>query len=325
MDRRRALTGFTLLAATALAATGIARAQSGAVVIGLLDGGQRDEWWDAFRKQMSALGYVEGRNVTYVSRFAKGSLDELPALAKDLVAQKVALIVTGGSAAAVAAQRATRKIPIVMGSGTDQVSLGLASTLSRPGGNVTGLSSLNSELTVKRVELLREVVPKASRVAVLWHADNPGSGSSVRDLVAWTAKARVALQSFGVHAEDELADAFAAMSRERVDVLAVVTGPFVFGVRKRVAELAIKHRLPAMYGAAEYVEAGGLMSYAPSYTDLFRRAATYVDRILKGGNPATMAIEQPATFELVINAGSARAIGVTFPATLLARASRIVD
>jgi putative ABC transport system substrate-binding protein len=302
-------------------------AQSGAkvTVIGLLDAGERLEWWDAFRQQLRELGYVEGRNMRLEQRYAKGNLDLLPGLAKELVQLKVAVIVTSGAAAAVAAQRVTRTIPIVMATGTDQVSLGLAASLARPGGNVTGVSTLTSDLMAKRFELLREIVPKSSRFAALWHADNVPSGASVKELEGAAARARVAFRSVGIRSAEELTDAFSAMSRERIEALIVLNSPFIYTERKRIADLALKHKLPAIYGAAEYAEAGGLLSYAPSYPEMFRRAAIYVDKILKGAKPADMPIEQPTTFELVINANTARALGAAIPPTLLARANRVIQ
>ena len=326
MKRRQAVVAIAA-SALALLQSPLSRAQSGAKgpVIGLLDVGERLEWWNAFRQQMRELGYVEGRNVTFEARYAQGRIDALPALAKELVQLNVAVIVAGGGSAAVAAQRVTRKIPIVTASGAAQVSLGLAASLSRPGGNVTGLSSLNSDLMAKRVDLLREVVPKVSRLGVLWHADNTPSSASVKDLEGSAARSRLAFQSFGIRSAEELADAFAAMTRDRVDALVVVNSGLLYGERRNIVDLAIKHKLPAMYGTAEYVEAGGLLSYATSYPDLYRRAAIYVDRILKGANPADMPIEQPTTFELVINAKAARALGLAIPPSILARASRVIQ
>lgn len=326
MKRRQAVVAIAA-SALALLQSPLSQAQSGAKgpVIGLLDVGERLEWWNAFRQQMRELGYVEGRNVTFEARYAQGRIDALPALAKELVQLNVAVIVAGGGSAAVAAQRVTRKIPIVTASGAAQVSLGLAASLSRPGGNVTGLSSLNSDLMAKRVDLLREVVPRVSRLGVLWHADNTPSSASVKDLEGSAARSRLAFQSFGIRSAEELADAFAAMTRDRVDALVVVNSGLLYGERRNIADLAIKHKLPAMYGTAEYVEAGGLLSYATSYPDLYRRAAIYVDRILKGANPADMPIEQPTTFELVINAKAARALGLAIPPSILARASRVIQ
>jgi putative ABC transport system substrate-binding protein len=301
-------------------------AQSGTrtPVIGLLDAGDRKEGWDALRQKLRELGYVEGRNVVFEQRIANGNIDGLPALAQELLQRKVVVIVTSSSAAAIAAARATRTIPIVMATGGDQVSRGLASSLSRPGGNVTGLSSVSSDLMGKRLELLLEATPKAARLAALWHADYPSS-ISVKELEVAATRARVGFQSVRFRNGAELSDAFAAMKRERIDGVVVINQPLVYAERKRIAELALKHRVPAIYGSVEYAEAGGLLSYGPSYPELFRRAATYVDKILKGANPADLPIEQQKIFELVINASTARALGLTIPAPMLARANRIVE
>ena len=326
MKRRQALCATAAFVFALLQTRGSgAQSDTKVIVVGLLDAGERLDWWDAFRQRLRELGYVEGRNLRFEARYAKGKQEALSVLANELVQLKVAVIVTAGAAAAVAAQRATSKIPIVMASGTDQVSLGLVASLARPGGNVTGVSSLNSELMVKRFELMREVVPKSSRLAVLWHADNAPSMSSVRDLEGSAARAKVALQSFGVRSAEALSDAFSAMTRERIEAVFVVNSPFIYAERRSIVELANRHKIPAMYGAAEYVEAGGLVSYAPSYSEMFRQAAVYLDKVLKGANPATMPIYQPTTFELVINANTARALGVAISPTLLTRANRVVQ
>jgi putative ABC transport system substrate-binding protein len=325
MKRRQALCATVAFAFALLQTPGLsAQSSTRGTVIGLLDAGERLEW-DAFRQQLRQLGYVEGRNVSFEQRYAKGSLDALPGLAKELVQLKVAVIVTSGAAAAIAAQRATDKIPIVMASGADQVGLGLAASLARPGGNITGVSSFTPDLMAKRFELLREVVPKSSRVAALWHRDNSPSMASVRELDASSAKARVAFQSFGIRSGDGLEDAFSAMTRERIEAVIVVNSALIYLERRKIAELALKYKLPAIYGAAEYVDAGGLLAYGPSYPELFRHAAIYVDKILKGANPGDMPIEQPTTFELVINANTARALGVAIPPSILARANRVIQ
>ena len=325
MKRRRILCLAVAFALPVFVAPRL-RAQSSAktTVIGLLDAGERREWWDAFRQQLRELGYVEGRNVSFETRYAKGNLEALPALANELVQLKVAVIVTSASAAAVAAARATRKIPIVMASGGDQVGRGLASSLARPRGNVTGVASFSSDLMAKRFELLREVAPRSSRLAALWQADNQVT-ASLRELDLAAARARVAFQSVGFRDAAELTDAFSTMTRERIDAVVVINGPLVYAERKRIADLALKHKLPAIYGSAEYAEAGGLLAYGPSYPDLFRRAAIYADKILKGANPGDLPIEQPTTFELVINANTARALGVAIPPSLLARVNRLIQ
>jgi putative ABC transport system substrate-binding protein len=211
-----------------------------------------------------------------------------------------------------------------MASGTDQVSMGLVGSLAHPGGNVTGVSSLTSELSVKRIELLREFVPKSSRFAVLWHADNPASMASVRELEGFATRERLPFKSFGIRSADEFDATFAAMMRDRMEGIVVVNSPFIYSERKRIADAALKSRIPAVYGAAEYVDVGGLFSYAPSYPDMFRQAAVYLDKILKGAKPADMPIDQPNTFELVINANTARSLGLAIPPPMLARANRVI-
>jgi putative ABC transport system substrate-binding protein len=326
MKRRQVLSGSTALVLGLLhiRASG---AQSGTKtpVVGLLDAGERPEWWDAFRQKLRELGYVEGRNVTFEPRYAKGVSEALPNLAKELVHLNAAVIVTSATAAAIAAQRATRKIPIVMASGGDQVSRGLAATLARPGGNVTGVSSLTADLMGKRFELLREVAPKSSRIGALWHAGNDASMASVRELDGAAARAKVAFQSFPIREGEDLAKIFSAMVRERVDAMVVINGPEVYAQRKRIAELALMHKIPAIYGSAEYAEVGGLLAYGPSYPELFRRAAIYVDKILKGANPGDLPIEQATTFELVVNANAVRALGTTLPPSVSSRANRVIQ
>ena len=211
-----------------------------------------------------------------------------------------------------------------MATGTDQVSLGLATSLARPAGNVTGLATLTSELMAKRFDLIYELVPKMSRLAVLWQTENSSSMVSISDLEAVVSRFRVALQTVGVSSADELTAAFSSMARERAEGIIVVQTPLMSTAREKIAGLATKHRLPSIYGSSEFVVAGGLMSYAPSYPDLFRRAAVYVQKILNGANPGDLPIEQPTTFEFVINANTARALGITVPPSMLARASQVI-
>jgi len=290
MKRRGMLRTIVGCALVLTRAPSVAQTSQGVSLIGLLDASDRTEWWAAFREQLNALGYVESRNVRFESRFAKGELDLLPAMARELVRQKPNVIVTSGTSAALAAKRATSTIPIVMATGTDQVSLGLVSSLAKPAGNVTGLSTLTSELMAKRFELLRDVMPNVKRLAVLWHSDNISSMTSVRDLEAATTRAKVLLQTVGVGTAEELSGAFSSMTRDHAEAVIVVQTPLMFTERRRIAELAINHRLPSIFGASEYVAAGGLLSYAPSYTEIFRRAAVYVQKILKGAKPGDLPI-----------------------------------
>ena len=325
MNRRQALCGMLVLGVGFASARHAIAQPASKPVIGLLDAGERLEWWAAFRDQLRKLGYVEGKNVAFEARFARGRAEQLPTAAQELVRLKVNVIVTSGSVAAEAAKRATDTIPIVTATGTGQVESGLAASLARPGGNVTGVTSIATGLTGKRFEILREVLPRMSRLAVLWHADNPGSAPLVRELEAAARSSKVALQIMGVKRAEEFAGAFSAMTKGRAEAVFVVAGPYFFSERQRLSELALKHRLPTMHGPSEYVDAGGLLSYAPSYSGLFRHAADYVDKILKGAKPGEMPIEQPTTFELVINLKTAKALGVKIPPTVLFRAERVVE
>jgi ABC-type uncharacterized transport system substrate-binding protein len=317
--------GGTLLLALGASAQPASRVHR----LGLLDASSPDsvrlEWWSAFRQRLRELGYVEGQNVALTTRFAHGKVEELPALAEDLVRLKVDVIVTaGGFQATRAAKQATTTIPIVMTTGADPVSLGLVASLGRPGGNVTGMTSITSDLSGKRLELLRDVLPRMSRLALLWHV-NPASELAVRDFEAMARSARIALQVLGVRRTDELEGAFSSMERERAEALIVIVSAQFFPERKRLADLALLHRLPTMHAQMEYVEAGGLLSYAPSYPEFFRHAAVYVDKILRGANPGDLPVEQPTRFQLVINLKTARALGVTLPQSLLLRANRVIE
>ena len=325
MKRRRALFAIAGYAAGLPMAFDALAQRPAKPVIGLLDAGERLAWWVAFRKQMHDLGYVEDRNIAYESRFARGKYTALPALADELLRQRVHVIVTAGTEASLAASRATESVPIVTATGGDHVSRGLAVSLAQPGRNLTGMTSIASELTGKRVELMRELQPKLSRLAVLWHATNVGSMASVRELETAARAAKIGLHNVGVRGAQELSDAFAAAAQKGAEALFVVFGALMYGERHAIAKLAIKHRLPSMHGSAEMVEAGGLIGYGTDYTELFRRAATYVDKILKGAKPGELAIEQPSKFDLVVNLRTAKALGVAIPQGLLVRTSRVID
>jgi putative ABC transport system substrate-binding protein len=292
-------------------------------LIGLLDAGERLEWWAEFRQQLRDLGYVEGKNIAIEARFASGRFDKLPALAQELVGLRVAVIVTAGSVATQAAKRATSTIPIVIASGGG--GLGLVASLARPQDNVTGVINTTVGLIGKRFELLTEVIPKISRLAVLWDRDNPGSEESVRELEAIARSSKVALQILGVKTADEFTGAFSTMAKERAAAVFVIADPYFFSERRRIADLAKNHRLPSIHGLSEYVEAGGLLSYGASSLDLFRRSAVYVDKILRGARPSDLPIEQPTKFELVVNLKTARALGVTIPRSVLLRTDRVIE
>ena len=325
---RRAFLGS--LAGGLLATPLAAEAQPAAKVplIGTLDYGAPDAarlaWWKALREALQELGYVEGRSIAFEARWAEGRIDRLPALAAELVRLQVNVIVTGGGEAARAAKQATATIPIVMASGADPVQLGLIANLAHPGGNVTGVTSLSSELIAKRLQLLRELLPKVSRVAVL-SDETPNSKMSVRDTEAGARILNIEIYSVGARDQNQLDRAVSSARRERAGALMVIASPSMFIERRRIGDLALKYRLPTAVGGREYAEAGGLFSYAVSYPGLFRRAAVYVDKILKGAKPADLPVEQPTQVELVINLKTAKALGLTIPQSLLRRADEIIQ
>jgi len=326
---RRAFLGT--LAGGLLAAPLAAGAQQPGKVyrIGLLDYSApdpaRQEWWKAFRQQMRQLGYVEGQNVRFEPRWAQSDYDQLQKLAAELVGLKMDLIVTGGTNAGIAAKRATSTIPIVMASGGDPVASGVAASLSQPGGNLTGMTSINRELAGKRLELLRNVAPRASRIAILWDERNEGNRLGVNDTETVAKILGLTIHSVPMRSPEALEAAFATVARGRADALIMFTISSLFPYRRRVAELAVKHRLPTVVGVREYVEAGCLASYGTDYPDLFRRAATFVDKILKGAKPADLPVEQATTFELAINMKTAKALGLTIPPSLLVRADQVIE
>jgi ABC-type uncharacterized transport system substrate-binding protein len=284
---------------------------------------------EAFRQGLRDLGYVEGRNVVIESRDAEGKPERLPALAAELVALKVDVILTGGGTPpALAAKQATKTIPIVFSSAPDPVTDGLVTSLARPGGNVTGLSNLNAELVGKCLEHLKQAVPGVSQVAVLWQPGFMDERADKDMLKAADVAARalgVRLQLVEARGPADLDRAFSDMTKARAGALTVLPSAMLFTERRRLVDLATKSRLPAVYAQREFVEAGGLMAYGPSLADLFRRAATYVDKILKGAKPADLPVEQPTKFELVINLKTAKALGLTIPPSLLGRADEVIQ
>jgi len=286
---------------------------------------------EAFRQGLRDLGYVEGRNLVIEDRDAEGKVERLPALAAELVALKVDVIVTeaGSTVVPVAAKQATRTIPIVFASAADPVGRGLVTSLARPGGNVTGLASLNAELVGKRVELLTQAVPGVGQVAVLWL---PGGALGERTEKQMLTGAEVAARGLGVRLQfveaRDPADfdrAFSDMTRARAGALTLLPSNMFRREHRRLVDLAARHRLPTVHFAREFVDAGGLMSYAASLTDLCRRAATYVDKILKGAKPGDLPVEQATKFELVINLKTARTLGLTIPPSVLSRADQIIE
>ena len=326
MDRR------VLLGAGAgalLAAPVAAWAQAGKIVrIGFLSPASASDprmlgLLDAFRRGLVELGYVEGRAFRIESRWAEGRYERLPRLAAELVASRVDVILTVAVPAIRAAMEATRTIPIVMASVVDPVATGLVVSLARPGGNITGLSNMAPDVTGKLLEILKQVVPNASRVAVLWNPGNPGNAPQLRAAEAAGQALGIRLQALEARTRDDLDPAFAAMARQRADALLVLADVMLNEQRVRIAGLAAAGRRPAVYG--QEGPAGGLITYSANTPDLFRRSATYVDRIVKGAKPGDLPVEQATRFDLVIDLKAARALGLTIPQSLLLRADQVIE
>ncbi len=280
---------------------------------------------EAFRRGLREFGYVEGQNILLEGRWAGGRNEALPQLAAELVRLKVNLIVIHSSAAARAVQKATTTIPIVIAGVGDPVGIGLVASLARPGGNITGSSILSPELSGKRLELLKEAVPAVSRVAMLRNPNNPAASLASKETEAAARRLGVQLQVLEVRRREEIDGAVLAMIRERADALIVLPDPMVVSLRERLADLALKNRLPAIFEQREHAEAGGLMAYGASLTDSIRRAAYFVDKILKGAKPGDLPVEQPTKFELVINLKTAKALGLTIPQSVLIRADEVIQ
>jgi len=279
--------------------------------------------FEAFREGLQELDYVEGRNIAIERRSAEGKPERLQDLAADLVRLRVDVIVTATTAATQAAQRATTTIPIVFALADEPVELGLVSSVAKPGGNITGLTGLIAEITAKRLELLKEVSPRVKRVAVLW-GPYPFSARLLREVESASRTLGLTLHEIEVQQPIELDSAFARMTAWRAEALLVLPHPMFLARRTRLAELAAKHRLPSTYHLREFVEVGGLMSYGPDVTDMSRRAAGYVDKILKGAKPGDLPVEQPTKFELVVNLKTAKALGITIPQSILIRADEVI-
>jgi len=278
---------------------------------------------EAFRQEMSKLGWIEGKNLIIEYRFAEQKPERLPELAADLVRLKVDLIVVTAASSVLAAKKATTTIPIVMTSSADPVALGLVASLARPGGNVTGNSSLSPELNTKRLEILKDAVPKLARVGLLLPAG--GSGRPLKELRAAAQALKLKLEEIETQADAKgLESAFQTLKQKQVKAIMTTTTRNFFAERKRIVELAVKYRLPAIYFQKEFVDEGGLMFYGADYDDLYRRAAVYVDKILKGAKPADLPVQQATKFEFVINLKAAKQIGHTIPVELLARANRVI-
>jgi putative ABC transport system substrate-binding protein len=278
---------------------------------------------NAFRQGLRELGHIEGQDIVIEYRWAEGKYDRFPELAAELVRLKVDVILTAGTPGALAAKQATRTIPIVMAVVADALAYQLVASLAQPGGNVTGLSTLARDLQGKQLEFLKEIVPRLSRIAVLVNPSNPFNDVLGREQVQQAL--RLKLELFEVKAAEEFEAVFAAIARQRPDALFMIADRFLLAHRARIVAFAARQRLPGMYPYKEFVEAGGLVSYAPSYPEMFRRSATYVDKILKGAKPADLPVEQPTKFELIINLKTAKALRLTIPQTLLLRADQVIE
>jgi putative ABC transport system substrate-binding protein len=279
----------------------------------------------AFSDGLREWGWVEGKNVVFENRNAENQLERLPELAADLIRLKVDVIVAAGTLAPLAAKQATATIPIVMTTAGDPLGSGLVASLARPGGNVTGMSLMVPDLGAKRLELLKELLPRLSRVAVLWNAANPYSALVYKETQAGGRTLGIDVQSLDVRGPDDFDGAFEAARRLRPDALITVEDPLTASYRKHIADFAAGQQLPSLHGIREFVAAGGLISYGANLADLSRRAAYYVDKIFKGAKPADLPVQQPTKFEMVINAQTARMLGLTVPPTLLARADEVIE
>lgn len=278
-----------------------------------------------FREGLRELGYVEGRNAVIESRWAEGQYERFPALVAELAAAKVAVIVTAGTPASLAVKKSAPSIPLVMVAVGDPVGTGLISTLARPGGNVTGVSSIAPELEGKRLELLREVLPRLSQVAVLSNPDNAFHVSSIRQTRTAAELLRLNVQFVGVRASDEISGAFATIARAHPQALVVMADRVFLHERVRIADFAADNRLASVVTHQELVDSGALMSFGPNYPDMHRRAATYVDKILRGAKPGDLPVEQPMKFELVLNLRTAKKLALTIPQSVLLRADRVIE
>jgi putative tryptophan/tyrosine transport system substrate-binding protein len=317
-----------VLSALVLAFSSPAGAQQakGIPQIGFLSGGfpSARQNADTFRRGLSDLGYVEGKNIGILYRYGEGNVDRLPQLAAELVRLNVGVILAGGTVAALAAKQATKTIPIVFVNVADPLSVGLVVSLARPGGNMTGMSTINSDLTSKRLGLLKESVPAVSRVALLY---NPSDASNVVFLKQLQSSAHglgLTIRLNEVRVPADFDPAFSSMARDGVNGLTVAAGTLTSTHRRRIVDLALKSRLPAMYGERSFVEVGGLMSYAANFTEQYRRAAVYVAKVLKGTKPADIPVEQPTKFEFVVNLKTAKQIGLTIPQSVLYQADRVI-
>jgi putative ABC transport system substrate-binding protein len=279
---------------------------------------------EAFRQGLRELGYVEGKTILIEWRSSEGKADRLPGFAADLVRLNVDVIVTGGPIATRSAKKTTAAVPIVMAFDNDPVGNGFVASLARPGGNITGLSTLSPEISGKQLELLKEIVPRLSRVAVFANSTQPGNAQVLKEMELAASAFGIKLQFLDILASKDIETAFSAASKGRADAVVALASAVLIIQRRQISDLAIKSRLPVIYERQEFVEAGGLITYGMSISDLDRRSATYVDKILKGAKPAELPVEQPTKFELIINLKTAKQIGLTIPPNMLARANRVI-
>lgn len=289
----------------------------------LFIGGHEQPHLESFKQGLRERGYIDGKNITLVYRYAEGNYDRLSGLAAELVGEKVDVIVTTASNSARAARKATQTIPIVMTSG-NPLETGLADSLAKPGGNVTGLSVMLSDLSGKRLELLNETLPRLNRVAVLWRPRENEADIGFKETQKAAQALSLRLHSLEMKTGDDVGRSFAEMTKARDQALVVILSPFVTLRSRQIVELALKHRMPGIYATKQFVEEGGLMAYGPLIGDLYRRAATYVDKILKGAKPEDLPVEQPMKFEFIVNLKTAKQIGVTIPPNVLVRADRVI-
>ena len=328
MDRRAfivSITGSLLAAPLAVRAQQVGKVYRVGILTNRASDPAEARLWQAFRSGLRERGWIEGQNILIEFRAAEGNTARLPELAADLVRLKVDLIVARASIWVQPAKEATSSIPIVFLTHADPVGTGHVASLARPGGNITGLAVLMTDLAPKGLELLVSAVPGAKRIAVLWNPDAPSHTPALKALEDAGRALRVQLQAVGARTAGELEGAFSAMARARAQAVLVLATAIFLAERQRVAELAIKHRLPTMSNFKDAVEAGGLMSYSPNWDDLYRRGAIYVDKILRGAKPADLPVEQATKFELVINLKTARALGLTIPQSLLLRADQVIE
>jgi putative tryptophan/tyrosine transport system substrate-binding protein len=324
MKRRTFIAGLGGAAVWPLVAPG----QQKLVRIGLLNAGgdaTRYPGWPIFVEAFRDLGWIEGKNFIYENRFADNKLDRLPDLAAELVGLHVDLIFTVGTLAPLAAKRATTTIPIVLTSAGDPIGSGLVTNLARPGGNITGFSLMAPELGGKRLELLKELVPQISRIAVFWNSANPYSANSLKETESAARSLGIDVQSLGLEAPGDLNAAFDAIGLQNPDAVIAIEDPLTMDQRRKIIDFVTARRLPTIYGIREFVQDGGLMAYGSLITDLLRRSADYIDKILKGAKPGDLPIEQPTKFELIINLRAAKQIDLEIPVTILARADEVIE